>query len=470
MTGVWRNGQMYVAHAITPTSGDGENVVRWYQIATNNYPSATPTLTQSGNVDPGPGVHAWMPAINVDAQGNMGLTFTLGGATQYYGIGYTGRLSTDPAGTVAMPVSTLIAGQGNYVRTDSFGRNRWGDYAGLALDPNDGATFWAFHEYATTGNNWATRVGSFQIAAPQDEDWYTFSVASGANLTLVTSTPSDGALAFHNTLDPMLELYDPSGTLVATDDNGGLDGRNAKIIYVAATSGNYRVRATATSATRGEYLLTVTGANTTDPAVAIVDTDPDNGAILSAFPTTITLNLSEALLATSVQAGDLTINGVAATAVTRLDGDSYQFTVPAGANTGDKVYSVVSSAGAMTDLQGNPSLGYTGAFTLDGTSPRITSITYNGGAIPANKVFASGPLTLVASFTEQLFNNNSPRRGLLSPGSDDARLINTSTGQTITATSLSYDSVNNQVTISFPALSEGQYALTLLSVTTLSRT
>ncbi len=463
MTGVWRNGQMYVAHAITPVSGDGENVVRWYQIATNNFPSATPTLTQSGNVDPGPGVHAWMPAINVDAQGNMGLAFSIGGATQYYGIGYTGRLSNDPAGTVAMPVSTLIAGQGNYVRTDSFGRNRWGDYAGLALDPNDGATFWAFHEYAATGNNWATRVGSFQLAAPQDEDWYTFSVSAGANLTVVTSTPSDGALAFHNTLDPMLELYDPSGTLVASDANSAGDGRNAQISYFATTSGNYRVRTLASGATRGEYMLRVTGANVTDPAAAVIDTDPDNNSILSAFPTTITLNLSEAVLATSVQASDVTINGVAATAVTRIDGDSYQFTIPPSINTGDRVYSVIAPAGAMTDLQGNTTPGYTGAFTLDGTAPKITSLTYNGGAMPADKVFAAGPLTLVASFTEQLFNNNSPRRGLLSPGSEDVLLINTSTGQTVTGATLTYDSFNNQVTIAFPSLSEGQYALTLIS-------
>ncbi len=83
--------------------------------------------------------------------------------------------------------------------------------------------------------------------------------------------------------------------------------------------------------------------------------------------------------------------------------------------------------------------------------------------MPADKVFAAGPLTLVASFTEQLFNNNSPRRGLLSPGSEDVLLINTSTGQTVTGATLTYDSFNNQVTIAFPSLSEGQYALTLIS-------
>ncbi len=82
----------------------------------------------------------------------------------------TGRLATDPPGTV-QPTGTLAAGQDFYVRTYGSGRNRWGDYSGISLDPADDVTFWVFNEYAMprgTPTNpppedgrWATEWGSF---------------------------------------------------------------------------------------------------------------------------------------------------------------------------------------------------------------------------------------------------------------------------------------------------------------------
>jgi len=114
-------------------------------------------LVQSGNVDPGPGVHAWLPAINADADGNMGLVFSLGGASQYASIGYTGRLVGTPAGTT-LPVRIARAGAGPYTM------GGWGEYGGLAMDP-DGSTFWMLHEYPTKQKAWRTFVGAFQLGS-----------------------------------------------------------------------------------------------------------------------------------------------------------------------------------------------------------------------------------------------------------------------------------------------------------------
>jgi hypothetical protein len=91
----------------------------------------------------------------------------------------------------------------------------------------------------------------------QDEDWYSISLAGGSRaLRVETSTPADGANQFTNTLNPRIELYDPSGTLVA---NGvaNADGRNETIQYVAAP-GTYRIRVVGESSTVGEYFLGVT--------------------------------------------------------------------------------------------------------------------------------------------------------------------------------------------------------------------
>ena len=144
MTGVLRDGSAWFAHAvIDPAIGDGENVARWYEVATNDFPAADPTLIQVGNVDPGPNVYAWVPALAVDGAGNMGIGFATGGPDQYYGAAFTGRLVSDPPGQTALPVTELVAGEAEYALV-SGSRNRWGDYTGMSIDPSDDTTFWVF--------------------------------------------------------------------------------------------------------------------------------------------------------------------------------------------------------------------------------------------------------------------------------------------------------------------------------------
>src|SRR5262249_18422442 len=85
------------------------------------------------------------------------------------------------------------------------------------------------------------------------EDWYSINVSSTANtLRLETSTPADGPNEFANALNPLIELYDPSGALVASG-SALADGRNEFIQYQPLTTGNYRVRVTAEGSTSGEY-------------------------------------------------------------------------------------------------------------------------------------------------------------------------------------------------------------------------
>ena len=43
-------------------------------------------------------------------------------------------------------------------------RCRWGDYSGIALDP-DGRTIWAFNAYSQTNNAWGTWLAAYQCNA-----------------------------------------------------------------------------------------------------------------------------------------------------------------------------------------------------------------------------------------------------------------------------------------------------------------
>ena len=87
-----------------------------------------------------------------------------------------------------------------------------------------------------------------------EDDRYAFAVTAGDLLTLTTITPGDGPGEFQNDLDPVARLYNPAGALVATDDNGAGDGRNALISYRALATGTYTTRLSSASRC-GEYLL-----------------------------------------------------------------------------------------------------------------------------------------------------------------------------------------------------------------------
>lgn len=261
MSGVVQDGSLWTAHAIQDPAVDLETVVRWYEFDVSNFPGGPATLVQSGNVDPGPGVHTWMPHINVDNDGDMAIGFSISGPSQFAGMAYTGRLASDPLGTTR-PIEIAQAGLGSYGLFDSIGRNRWGDYSGLALDP-DGETFWVYNEYAGTGNTWNTFVGSFQVeasAALPEEDAYTITLSAGQAIGFITSTPFDSLAgdAVHNLLDPEIEVLDPNGNPVAFDTSSAGDGKNALVTFTAPIGGVYKVIVRRQAAGGdGEYLLKV---------------------------------------------------------------------------------------------------------------------------------------------------------------------------------------------------------------------
>lgn len=157
-----RNGSLWTAHAVCDPYVDAESLVRWYQFDLVSFPGAA-AMAQSGNVDPGPSVHAWLPNIGVDAAGNMGLGLSIGGPNQFAAIGYTGRLANDLPGST-MPVETARIGESHAAATWD-GLVSWGEYSGLAIDP-DGSTFWQFHEYPTISHQWNTIISAFQVEPP----------------------------------------------------------------------------------------------------------------------------------------------------------------------------------------------------------------------------------------------------------------------------------------------------------------
>jgi hypothetical protein len=138
--------------------------VRWYEI---RRVEGVYSVHQQGTYAPGDGVHRWMGSAAMDKRGNIALGYSVvNGVNVFPGIRYTGRLASDPLGSMgSLGEGTVINGSGVQTTTNS----RWGDYTSLNVDPVDDCTFWYVNEYYTAAGQasspagWQTRIASFRL-------------------------------------------------------------------------------------------------------------------------------------------------------------------------------------------------------------------------------------------------------------------------------------------------------------------
>jgi hypothetical protein len=148
MNAVFRNGSVWTTHGINVSGRAG---CRWYEIAVSPL-----NAVQIGTIGD-PLWHYYYPSIAVDAAGDACLGFSGSHAAVYCSAFYTGRVAGDAPGTTAPP-ALYKAGEGPWNRLDGSGRNRFGDYSHVTVDPVEERGFWAIQEYIRPGNLWGTRT------------------------------------------------------------------------------------------------------------------------------------------------------------------------------------------------------------------------------------------------------------------------------------------------------------------------
>jgi hypothetical protein len=155
---VFRGGSIWTALTTRHNWGSGGNVaaVQWFQLD-----ASSGGLVQQG-VFGANGNHYFYPALAPDNNGNAIMVCAVSSKTQFASIYFTGRTATDPVGQLR-PTLLLKAGTANYVGTDDSGRNRWGDYAGVAGDPATTTTIWFYSMFVESPNHWGTWVGSAKL-------------------------------------------------------------------------------------------------------------------------------------------------------------------------------------------------------------------------------------------------------------------------------------------------------------------
>jgi Bacterial Ig domain len=218
---VWRNGSLWVTHAVADSTGQFP-LVRWYEIVT-----ATHSVRQSGTIS-GAGA-AFMPSITVTATGATDIVFFTSSSTQFVSAAFAHREASQPLGQ--MPVQAIYQ-QGLSAYTGDGGR--WGDYTAISADPG-GSSSWTLAEYPLSQTTYSlssahllsspsstacsTSVVGVKICAP----------ASGAT---VTSPVRISAAAKGNHTIVAMKAY-ANGKQIASSSNGGLSASVAlsKITY-----------------------------------------------------------------------------------------------------------------------------------------------------------------------------------------------------------------------------------------------
>lgn len=129
--------------------------IRWYELRKTG---ASWSVYQQGTYAPD-AHNRWMGSISQNAYGEIALGFSIASSTMYPSIRYTGRVATDPLGTMTFAENTIF--NGTQSQTNG---NRWGDYSSMSVDPNDDKTFWYTTQYAGgSAWNWYTRIASFKF-------------------------------------------------------------------------------------------------------------------------------------------------------------------------------------------------------------------------------------------------------------------------------------------------------------------
>jgi hypothetical protein len=341
-------GTVYGVHAIGCNPGGGTvDCVQWYQLGNLD---GAPSLIQQGIVG-GSGQNRYFPNLSVDKAGDMLLGYAYSSGSDYPGVRYTGRLATDPLGTVEAE-SVLKTGQG------FINGGRYGDYAGEQLDP-DGCTVWHLEEYAKSGVLWGTWVGNMKFDGCSQPDYSL--AASPTSQTVAPGQPTSYAV----TVNPVGGFTGSVNLTVS----GLPSGASGSFSPNPTTSTSTLSVTTATSTPAGSYVLTVTGTSgqlTHTTQVTLVVTQPDFS--LSASPSSRT--------------------------VTQGQGSTYTVTVtPSGGFSNGVTLSVSGlPSGANGTFNPNPA-------TTTSTLTVTTSSSTPTGSFPLKITGTSGSLTHQATLT-----------------------------------------------------------------------
>ncbi|MEO6136298.1 MAG: hypothetical protein ABIP35_14160 [Ginsengibacter sp.] len=142
-------------HSVNTSAGGGG--VRWYEFRVDK--GRNVKLFQQGTYAPDAN-YRWMASPAIDSKGNIGIGYSFGGAADYPGQRFAGRLSGDKRGELTLNETVLVEGEASQTNT-----LRWEDYTQTAIDPSDDTTIWYVGDYLKKdAKNYSTKIGAFRLS------------------------------------------------------------------------------------------------------------------------------------------------------------------------------------------------------------------------------------------------------------------------------------------------------------------
>ncbi len=150
---IYQDGLLHTVHSVLSPGLDSTSSLQYVKIDVNGN-SAVEDLQFGAK-----SYWHYYPALAVDKSGNVVITYSRSSQNEYIGAYFTTKINSG-----SFEGSHLLrAGNGNYVKDYDSGRNRWGDYMGIAVDPADPDNIWMFTEYASNTNTWGTWIGEVRM-------------------------------------------------------------------------------------------------------------------------------------------------------------------------------------------------------------------------------------------------------------------------------------------------------------------
>ncbi|MDQ6795222.1 MAG: hypothetical protein M3067_10480 [Chloroflexota bacterium] len=152
---VWQGNRLIFTATTTCTPpGDSapRDCVRVTELATG-IPSATPTLRQDFNLG-ALGQDFYFGGIGLSLNGSLHVTYTRSSAAVYPSGYAVYQLPTDATNRVS--AAELVLG-GDPVK---YAGSRWGDYMGVATDPQAPGTAWRTNQASNVSGTWKTNIGA----------------------------------------------------------------------------------------------------------------------------------------------------------------------------------------------------------------------------------------------------------------------------------------------------------------------
>ena len=191
---VYQDGELWTATHQAGGSSNGFTFSRYVRLDVENN-----TLVEDAAIGAN-GFYYYYPTVMVDGDKNLFLAFSRSGTSEYVAAAFTGRQEGDPEGLA--PSVVMKEGEANYVQTGGDTRNRWGDYMGIAQDPDFRNVIWTMVEYADSpSNNYGNWIAALSyslysstgvITSSTDNQPIEFATVSSVESGQQSETAADG--------------------------------------------------------------------------------------------------------------------------------------------------------------------------------------------------------------------------------------------------------------------------------------